>query len=1306
MCKNKLGARYSMVHTNRHYPQPCGHIPSSPSLQHLVYSHISLESSSDWVGFRQPEPANSWAPAPVNTCNSEPCLEEDTPSEEDAAALVARLQQEYGDVVSGMDGACTAREQTGQGEEIPHRTSDRRATARISPSDYRYDSEVGTAGDCRTRGCLGVGCGSGCGYKAARRVLGGTTAGVTYYSPCENRGNHVETGRFGGEQTNGTAVGAAVISEGECWNHRPVSANLVKTGGGSFRAARCTDGDKTPSPLPSPPAPQTSTRWRGTSKLRQPPLEADHHAATSSLLLHKHEHQHARDPPRCAARPDRKQQRGSDTEYALSGHGADPVCFASAACLDEMEPVKPHDQEFAQPMPGAAVRHQSLHQGSSPPLPEDEVSPKTQCEGLAGTLPRWRLQDEGGTNQELQQSTTNCSPQHTSRQRQEASNMSTSVLVNANAGALSPSPMEDFRRSGAARDDEKEQAKINYRKGQPWFGEPGGGNRQQGDDTATLPLMGHEGPWLGPVGGSKPGELTDRGEIISCRLTTDKRLLLGEEGAPTADVDGDEQPAGAGPAIFVAPVPMECSQSVSTGPYAPTERTEEECELGARSRCAADIADGLSANLAVQEEKDGGDFGLIAQISKGVSGAPEEVQQVLQLGEMAMCDRAQYRQCRATDGAGEAPDIAVQSLPAIRSPARIIPAVASTVLCSDPTDGAAIGRPGETRPEAFEGGRGEGERGVADIGVTWGCPKRTSQHQRREHDVEEVVFMMRGTNNVRDCVGGEDDEPQRRQQQDSATTWARDAIQRWLLRSLRRRQGKTGCAMGTGLTGDHVVAPVERGFAAARDGGMHPAVVSRPGVGARIPSAEVLPGMHIQSTVVPLAQETVEQGPAADTLLADVPRSEVSYQASYGMKSASPVPGPEQPWKGVVPAGRGSAICGHPEVASVATTGSPRRMSSPARVGRWPPQESPTTPARRILPHDQEVHGHQAHRVFCHPVPLSPKAEKPQSGSSSLGVGADGGRGGYVLPRESFISARSSGHMCMMCAGASLSAALPFRAAPPPPLGRAASLLPAGGEAGVEVQEEERGGDRRLDQSSTVWVGTTGVRMVVGDTKRGVSFCDERPEHPAATVEGQRRLPAPPPPCRLTRHCPPPSQRRFGKSLGCSSFRDNSVELAASSSMGVCNIREHTRDRQGCLRQAECRNGRRVSGVWGGAGIDSMGTLSISERQGVCSTGKSDAVCGGGGGIDTSGSVSTPEGMCPSQTGVAGATTLVGPPGSPPPHEAAAAVTLLWAGGVIGRRREIIAARTFRNPLLEALDVSNPLLGAALTSSDDRGLDG
>lgn len=1235
----------------------------------------------------------------MNTSNSELSLEEDTPSEEDAAALAARLQQEYGNGIPGMDGICSTREQTGQGNEIPHGTSDRRAAAGVSLSDYRCDREAGTAGDCRTGGCLGVGCGAGCGCKAARHFFGDTTAGGTYYTPCDTRGNHVETGRFGGERTNGTAVGAGVISAGVCWNHRPASANLVKSGGNTFCVAHFTDGDRTPSPLPSPPAPQTTTNWRGTSKLRQPPLEADHHAATSSLFLDEHEHQHAHDPPRCAPRPDRKQQRGGDTEYAFSGHGADPVYIASAVCLDEMEPVRYHAQEVAQPMPGTTAHHQPLRQGSSPPSPEDDVSPKTQCEGLARTLPRRRLQDEGGTNQELQQPTTTCSPQHTSRQRQEASNMSANARASTDTGALSPSRTEDTGTSSAAWDGEKEQANRPYRRDQPCFVEPGSVN-QQGENTATFPLVGQEGPWLRSAVGSKPGGPTECGADISCRLAADDRLLLGKEEAAATDANGDEKPAGAGPAASIALAPHACSQSAPNGRHVQTERTQENGEVGARLHYAPDTTSGLPAKyIAVQEEEYGGDFAFIAQISPRVSGAPEEVQQVLQLGEMALCDRAQYRQYRATDGAGEAPDIAVQGLPAVRSPARVIPAVVATALCSDPTDAAATERPSETRPEAFEGGGGEGERGVAGIGVTGDCPKRTSQHQRREHDDEEVVFMMRGTNNVRDCVGGEDDEPQRRQQQDSTTTWARDFIQRWILRSLRRRQGRTGRVMGTRPTRDHVATPEERGFDAARDGSMQ-----HPAVGARIPSAESLSGMYLQSAVVPLARETGEQEPAADTLLAGVPRSGISYQARCGMKSASPAPGPEQPWKGAVPTGRGSASSGHPEVASVATTVSAGRMSSPARVGRCPPQEIPTTSTGRRLPHDQEVHNHQEHRVFCRPGPTSPKAEKPQSGSSSLGVGADRGRDGSVLPRETSISAQASGHIYVACTGASLSAAPPFRAAPPP-LGHAAFLPPAGDEAGKEVQEEERGSNRGLDQGGTVWVGTTGIRMVVGDTKRGVSFCDEQPEHLAAAAEGQRRPPAPPPPCHLTNHCPPPPRRRFGKPLGWSSFRDNSVELAASSSMGVFSVREQGRDRQGCVRQGGCRNGRRVGRVWGGAGIDTTGTFSKSERQGVCYIGRSDGVCGGGGGIDKTGRASTPDGVCPSQTGIDGATKLVVPLVSPPPHEAAAAVTLLWAGGAIGRRREIIAARTFRNPLLEALDVSNPLLGAAVTSSNNRGLD-
>ena len=227
----------------RHPPKRC------------VYSHISLESLGDWVG--QPDRRNSWEPAPGNT-DSAPSLE-DAPSEEDAAALAARLQQTYGNGLSRMDGICTTREQTRQLNEIPHWTSDR-GSAQVNRGDYRYDKEADTAGDCRERGFLYMGC-AGCGYKAVGHLNDGTAAGGTDYTPCDRR-HH-----FGREQTNRTAV-TGFDSGGTRWD-RPSGTNCVKSGG-TFCVVHA-DGDRTPSPLPSPPAPQMSTtrrHCRGVLKTR------------------------------------------------------------------------------------------------------------------------------------------------------------------------------------------------------------------------------------------------------------------------------------------------------------------------------------------------------------------------------------------------------------------------------------------------------------------------------------------------------------------------------------------------------------------------------------------------------------------------------------------------------------------------------------------------------------------------------------------------------------------------------------------------------------------------------------------------------------------------------------------------------------------------------------------------------------------------------------------------------------------------------------------------------------------------------
>ena len=220
---------------------------------------------------------------------------------------------------------------------------------------------------------------------------------------------------------------------------------------------------------------------------------------------------------------------------------------------------------------------------------------------------------------------------------------------------------------------------------------------------------------------------------------------------------------------------------------------------------------------------------------------------------------------------------------------------------------------------------------------------------------------------------------------------------------------------------------------------------------------------------------------------------------------------------------------------------------------------------------------------------------------------------------------------------------------------------------------------------------------MVGLTERGVSFSDGGPKH-LAGIEGQRR-PAPSSPCLSTNLCNP-LRRRSGKPPDWSSFRDSSMESAACS-VGVVSIRENARSRQGRVRQSGCRDERRSGGVWGRTGIDTDATPK-SERQGVYPDGRRSEGVRQGRGIDATGRASTPEGVCPSQIGVVGATPM-GRPVSPPQHQATPAVSLFLAGGAIGRRRDI-AARTFHNPLLETLDVSNPLLGAPATI-DSRGPD-
>ena len=477
--------------------------------------------------------------------------------------------------------------------------------------------------------------------------------------------------------------------------------------------------------------------------------------------------------------------------------------------------------------------------------------------------------------------------------------------------------------------------------------------------------------------------------------------------------------------------------------------------------------------------------------------------------------------------------------------------------------------------------------------------------------------------------------------------------------------------MGTRLTRNHVETTAD-------DGGMRPAA-TRVSTAAAAAVVAPPPNIHSQSTHN-LARATGELEPAADTLLTGAPQSVVSCQASCGVKSASRSPGPEQPSRGAVTAYRDdSSTCTstrHREATFVTTSRSSGRRSIPAHICRWPSQESPTTPTGRSAPSDQEVG--QAHWVSCHPIPNNPKVERRQSSSSSspLGPNDDAGRDGYAWPREASTAAQSGGHMT--CAAASPSAALPFRASPLPP-GHAASPPPEDEEAGGEAQEDSSGNNRTSHQGGNVGVGTTGIRMV-GDTKRGVSFYD-RPQIPDGS--GGTRKPALLPTCHFTNHCHPP-RRRFGQPPE-SSFR---VRVESS---GV-SVREKARGRQGCVRQVGCPN-RKGRGVWGGAGIDT-GTTSRPERRGVCPNERSDGVCGVGG--TAAGRASTPEGVCPPQIGFVDAALV--PPISPSPQDATA-VTLL--AGATARRD--IAGRTFRNPLLEALDVRNPLLGAVTSF---RGLDG
>ena len=131
------------------------------------------------------------------------------------------------------------------------------------------------------------------------------------------------------------------------------------------------------------------------------------------------------------------------------------------------------------------------------------------------------------------------------------------VWASSGLGALSRSSTRDSDRVSATQDGEWAQAKSSYGKDRRYFVESGSGN--PGDVTAALPLA-QEGTRLDSVVGSKSEEPTDCGTKISCRLTADENLLLGEE-TTIHGVDNDDKMAAAAPAASVTLAPHGCSQS-------------------------------------------------------------------------------------------------------------------------------------------------------------------------------------------------------------------------------------------------------------------------------------------------------------------------------------------------------------------------------------------------------------------------------------------------------------------------------------------------------------------------------------------------------------------------------------------------------------------------------------------------------------------------------------------------------------------------------------------------------------------------
>ena len=1290
----------------------------APLPDRFVRSH----TSGDWG--TPPEIFYSWEPTPTIGTNSAAFLE-DTPSEENAAALVSRLHQAYGDGISGTDDAYTTHEQTSKssGRRITHQQTRQLDDVRTTSDQTQQRTDICTtreraqklSGVRKTREqnhqlngmctmpeqtqqinetphwlkngrtvlmslseCSGetvdaaepwrardrldtrrVGCGPS---KAARHFnAGGTTPDGSDYTPCD-RGHPVRMGCFRGEQTDGILVHEN-ISEGSCWDY-PSRTNRVKSGSSFVDHA---DGDRTPSPLPSPPAPHKSTKRRNTSKLRKP-LEGNHHAATGCFLQ---EHQDG-DLPQRGPRANQNQSGGFVAHNSGLGNSIDPLVaavnldmapdrVAKAVVLDEMESdpvvtavdvdmmqsesavtavgldivpdpvdiavglkmqsglvatavclevtsVKPHDEEDAQPMSVMTVRPQTLHAGSQSPSVGDK-SPYKQCSEPVRT-PRRRLQEEEETDQALQ-ATTNASPQHSQHSRRSQASMCAESYDNSGLGTRSPCSIQgegNCSPQHGRQNESRVYAKICASKGLDVF------SPTSNEDVRTSSAT------------------QDGGKTQSKRF-------------PRKDQPFFQRPGNGGQDDIGATFLPLAQEEPWAAIFPPAQ--EEESWAGSLGRSKL------------------GDKSDHASKTSGSTAAGEKLR--LEEGEAA-----------ATVSTNE------NEKPVVVAPAAFIePATHDVCHHSVPNDQSMPNR----RDVPVERTTQECEVDARDCTVDACISKVDADFGKGDAHRCCATDITAGESNAKPAVQEQSDGDLGLLQQAPETSSAPEEFQQQLL-----QLGEMALYDRT----QHIQKQATSGAVETPDLAVRELAPLQP------PSTAV---PRIDATTGEPGAETTEagkQGGEGETCVADgvaggsqkctsyhtphlnCPDGEKAQSSSPFVESADGGRGYVGPW--VMPtAARGNAHIASTtaELRSVALPSPPRHavaLPPPTKnEGKeeeggnnrglnqhgsvWDVQKE--SGSNRKLYRDGNVWEVQEEALpfRVKPLPRHVASLPPACDGVKEGVGSnrtlDQGGNVWGLHKEGGSNPKldRDDNVWEM-----QEEALACRAAPASEY--TGSLSPAGDKVGEEV-EGGRGNNRRSDQGGKVFElreqgvsnhrlnhGSTGVRMM-GDTRRCVRFRDSW-EHPAVVSARRSETTTPD---RANGYL----FRRSGQPPDWV-VRDGEKSAAMAMSVHHGNVRG---TQGGCAPRGGFSNG-----IW----------------EGVC----------GGADCFNVGRVSTPEGAYPLEVGDDDGATVV-PPLSSLPREGMA--PFLFAGLANGRRDN--AARTFRNPLLAALDVSNPLLDAVIIREAD-----